>query len=489
MVMTLPNTPEDIQTQTIDNWPTKQRLVPAPIIRFSEISAAFSVALDITQGHPRGHCMRSCIIGMRLASDLQLSKSDRSALFYGLLFKDLGCSSNAAKMAHLFGADDHQLKHSFRMIDITNGFETLKHCWKNCAVEKSTVKRFLKMGGILRSGQQGAIKLASTRCERGAEISRDLQLPEATATAILDLDEHWNGGGTPLGRKGDEISLLGRICCLAQTMEVFNQEHGWSLACDMARTRRGRWFDPELVDRLLRAEYIPDLLMQLASSNLVAEISCWEPEDAILLADDHSIDRVAHAFASVVDAKSPWTFQHSTCVADIAAGICGEFGCSPGLTQDIRRAALLHDLGKLAISNLILDKPSKPTDEEFAQIRRHPAYSQQILRQIPAFRQLSEVAGAHHERLDGRGYHRGLAGDQISFATRILTVADCTEAMTAMRPYREALKWEQVQQILEKDAGKAFDPECVQAVLNWHDKHEVPSRVESQLAAIETVFA
>jgi len=489
MAMTLPNTLGDIQQQTIRNQPTTQRLVPAPIIRLSEISAAFSVALDITQGHPRGHCMRSCIIGMRLADGLQLSKSDRSALFYALLFKDLGCSSNASTVAHLFDADDHQLKHSFRMIDFTNGFEALKHCWKNCAAEESTVKRSLKMGGNLRSGQQGGGKLGKTRCERGAQVARDLQLPEATATAILDLDEHWNGSGTPLGRKGNEISLLGRICCLAQTVEVFNQEHGWSLACDMARTRRGRWFDPELVDRLLRAKYIPDLLMQLASSNLVAEISRWEPEDAILLADDDSIDRIAYAFANVVDAKSPWTFQHSTRVADIAVGIAGEFGCSPGLTQDIRRVGLLHDLGKLGVSNKILDKRGKPTEEEFVQIRRHPGYSQQILRQIPAFRQLSEVAGSHHERLDGRGYHRGLVGDQISFATRILTVADCSEAMTALRPYRDALKWEQVQQVLEKETGKAFDPECVKAVLSWHDKRELPSRVESQLTAIDSVFA
>jgi putative nucleotidyltransferase with HDIG domain len=472
-----------------DRFPTSERLVQSPIIRVSEIISALSVALDITQGHPQGHSMRSCLIGMRIAKTLQLSAADRSALFYALLLKDLGCSSNAAKIAYLFGADDHQVKYSIRKIDWTNPLQGLANCWENCAPGGSTIEKLLKMAAILRSGAEGARKITEIRCERGAEIARKLQLPESSAQAILHLDEHWDGGGSPRRLRGEEVSLLGRICCLAQTVEVFHTLYGLPSACQMARARRGTWFDPNLVDALLATTGDHLFWASLNGADLMREIGQWEPEDVMLLADDARLDQIAEAFASVVDAKSPWTFLHSTRVAEIAVGIAEEFQCSPGLVQDVRRAGLLHDIGKLGVSNLILDKAGRPTDEEFAQIRKHAEYSYQILKQVRAFRELAEVAGAHHERLDGRGYHRGLTADQIHFATRMLTVADVCEALTAERPYREAMRWEQARQILIKDAGTAFDHACVAAVQRWHDRYEQKSRVDQQLEAVERLVS
>ena len=217
-----------------------ERLITHGEIRLSEIIAALSVALDITQGHPEGHCMRTALIGMRLAEELQLPAPDRSALFYALLLKDLGCSSNAAKMAYLFGADDHLVKRSVRMIDWTNAGQCVKHCWKHVAPGGSVIEKLLKMAAMARSGQEGARKIAEVRCERGADIARMLDLPDSTARAIYDLDEHWNGLGNPRGLAREEISLLGRICCLAQTVEVFFTTYGLEAALDVAQQRRGR---------------------------------------------------------------------------------------------------------------------------------------------------------------------------------------------------------------------------------------------------------
>jgi putative nucleotidyltransferase with HDIG domain len=221
---------------------------------------------------------------------------------------------------------------------------------------------------------------------------------------------------------------------------------------------------------------------------MVSEISRCEPEDVMLLADDDRVDRICEAFARVVDAKSPWTFMHSIRVAEIAVGIASEFQGSTGFQQDIRRAALLHDIGKLGVSNAILDKQGKPTDEEYAQIKKHAFYSHEILRKVGAFKELARVAAGHHERLDGRGYHLGLAGAEISFATRILTVADVCEAMTAKRPYREALEWSEVLKILIRDSGHAFDPDCVSAARIWFEKHELASRIEGQLESVERLM-
>jgi putative nucleotidyltransferase with HDIG domain len=465
------------------------RLIVSDRIRFSEIISALSVALDITQGHPEGHCMRTALIGMRLADVLRLSNADRSALFYALLLKDLGCSSNAAKMAYLFGADDQLVKRSGRMINWEKPGQCVKHCWKQCAPDGSTVEKLLKIAAIARLGVKGGRKIAEIRCERGAEIARLLLLPEATARAIYDLDEHWNGRGNPRGLKGEEISLLGRICCLAQTVEVFFTAYGLESAVDVARQRRGEWFDPQLVDALLEFKDDMPFWNQLLSDNVLVSLSHWEPEDAMLLADEDCLDRVAEAFAKVVDAKSPWTYQHSTRVAEIAVGIAREFNCSPELVRDLRRAALLHDIGKLGISNRIWDKPERPTPEEYLQIHKHPAYTQQILEKVSAFKQLAEIAGAHHERLDGLGYHRGVSGDQLPWAARVLVVADVFEAMSANRPYRSAIDQEKIYQLMNEETGHAFDTECVNALVRWNDRSQMESRVDDQLREVDRLLA
>ncbi len=468
---------------------TSTRLIDVTEIRLSEIISALSVALDITQGQPQGHCMRSAMIGMRLAEELQLPAVGRSALFYALLLKDLGCSSNAAKISYLFGADDRQVKRAARMTDLTKPGQSFKYCWRSCAPSGSIVDKLLTMAAMARLGAEGARKITEVRCERGADIARALQLPEATAQAILHLDEHWDGNGCPRQLKGTEISLLGRICCLAQTVEVFFSAYGLESAFDVARQRRGDWFDPELVDALMAFRRDESFWASILSDNLMSELSRWEPDDALLFADEAGLDRVAEAFARVVDAKSPWTYQHSTGVAEITVGMAQQFGCTQDVQRDLRRAALLHDIGKLGVSNLILDKPGKPTDEELCEIRKHPDYSQQILEQVGAFQTLAHVASAHHERLDGRGYHRQLDGVELPWAARVLAVADMCEAMAAKRPYRDEMPWPKIQQILSRDAGKGVDPECLAALESWQDRNQLRSRVESQLCEVDRLLS
>ncbi len=466
-----------------------ERLVVATQIRMSEIMAALSVALDITQGNNPGHCMRTALVGMRLAEELRLGTADASALFYALLLKDLGCSSNAAKMTYLFGADDRAVKHSVRMIDWTKPGECFRNGWRMCAPGGSLVERLLRMAAMVRSGPEGARRISEMRCERGAAIARMLRFPAPTARAILELDEHWDGHGSPRGLIGAESSLLGRICCLAQTVEVFFTHQGLQAALDVAVERRGRWFDPDLVDALLATKGDTEFWTRISRDDLSAQLGRIEPEDSLLVADEEGLDRVAEAFAKVVDAKSPWTYEHSTRVAEITVGVAKQFGCSPQLQRDLRRAALLHDIGKLGVSNLILDKPQKPTPEEFDEIRKHPDYSLRILEQVEALGTLADVASAHHERLDGRGYHRRLGGGQIPWAARVLTVADVCEAMSARRPYRDAMPWEQIYNTLLNDAPAGVDRDCVEALGRWHEHSQMESRVEAQLREVDRLLA
>ncbi|MEO1525959.1 MAG: HD domain-containing phosphohydrolase [Planctomycetota bacterium] len=463
------------------------KIVRGGEVRVSEVLSALSVALDITQGLPQGHSMRSAIIGMRIAEEINLAQSDRSALFYALLLKDLGCSSNAAKISFLFQTDDHTSKRSMRLIDWTRPSECVVNSWCDCAPKTSTWGRLKKVWRDIATGTAVGKQLSEIRCNRGANIARQLGFPEATAQAIQDLDEHWNGRGAPMGKRKHEISLLGRICCLAQTTEVFFDSEGVDAALDVAAKRSGKWFDPELVRALESFRTDADCWAQLDSECLIDKLRDWEPQDQVLMADEDYLDRIAESFASVVDAKSPWTFDHSSRVAEIAVGVAEQLGCQGDVIHDIRRAGLLHDIGKLGVSNLILDKPGKPTDEEYAQIRLHSDYSFRILSQVEALNDLAFIAAGHHERLDGKGYHLGLSGSQIPFVTRILSVADVFEALSAKRPYRDGMPREKIEAIMNGDRHKAFDGDCLEALWRSLDRNDVGSRVEAQLTAVENL--
>jgi HD-GYP domain-containing protein (c-di-GMP phosphodiesterase class II) len=468
-------------SQAIGSTPTEFRL--------SEAVAALSYALDITEGQPQGHAARSCLIGMRLARQIALTSSEQSALFYALLLKDLGCSSNAAKMCYLFGADDRTIKRDAKKIDWERMTENVKFAARQVAPDGSTLERMMRMVAMALQGPKGGHKLIETRCERGAAIARRLGFPEETVAAIHQLDEHWNGHGHPEGRQGAGISLLARIACLAQTVEVFFSEFGLRAAVQVARDRRGRWFDPQLVDAFLKLEKDSDFWMEVKLENPHELVSQFEPPEEVRLVDEAMLDQLAQAFAEVVDAKSPWTYRHSTGVADIAVGMADVLGYSSDELRIVRRMGLLHDVGKLGVSNSILDKPARLTDEEFAVLKRHTYFTQGILGRVQGFSKHASVAAAHHEKLNGSGYHRGLVGDELSQTARVLCVADIFEAMSAARPYREAVPLEKVLTSMNEEAGQTICAESFVALQKWLDRTEFTNRVTDQLAAVERLVA
>jgi HD-GYP domain-containing protein (c-di-GMP phosphodiesterase class II) len=424
-----------------------------PEMRLSEVLSALSHALDLTEGQRRGHAERSCLIGMQLAAQLDLDDATRSSVFYALLLKDAGCSSNAAKVAALFGADDAMVKSSRRLTDTSSRSQALLHLLHTAAPGASPLQKARHVRAVLAVGRAGVRSLVELRCERGAEVARAIGLDEMVARAILELDEHWDGGGYPSGLAGDAISQPGRLLCLAQTAEVFWREGGAAAACDIARRRRGTWFDPALVDALCALERDERFWRSLEEP----AVGAVEPPDRVLVADEERLDRVAEAFASVVDAKSPYTARHSAGVADIAVGIATLLDLGEDQRATLRRAALLHDVGKLGVSNRILDKTGPLTDTEWAVTRGHPRWSMEILIPVGGFGELARIAAAHHERLDGSGYFAGLTAEQLDRPSRILAVADVAEALSADRPYRSALGADEVLDLIRGDAGRTLD--------------------------------
>jgi HD-GYP domain-containing protein (c-di-GMP phosphodiesterase class II) len=444
-------------------------------IRLSEVVSALSYALDLTEGQPIGHAVKSCVLAMRLAEELQLSPLEKSDLYYAVLLKDMGCSSNAARVHQIFGGDEQNIKRDLKTTDWQRLLEGFAYMRRHAAVGQSLFERFLRIVKIASGGTGQAKALVQIRCERGADIARSFGFSERCAGAIYTLDEHWNGRGHPHGLKGEEIPLLGRILGLCQTMEVFVAAFGADAAYGVLAERKGRWFDPRLVQAMhgLRGDKtLWRILSERDASVARALVIEMEPEGEEMMVDEARLTQICEGFASIIDAKSPWTFQHSIGVTEASVAIATQLELpAPEITQ-IRHAALLHDIGKLSVPNLILDKPGKLTEEEFAVVRKHPYFTERILEKINSFGQLAFIAGAHHERLDGSGYHTSLKSDELPISARIIAVADVFDAVSAKRPYRDAMPLERALSIIQKDTPHALCAECFDALKSWVEVRE-----------------
>ena len=428
-------------------------------ILLSEVIGALSYALDITEGEPPGHAVRSCMIGMRLAEELGLDAQTRSDLFYALLLKDAGCTANAARMAALFGADDHQAKHSAKRIDWASPFPAFVWSVRTVAPGRSPRAKLDRLLAIKDEGEVTR-SLMQARCDRGAEIALMIGLSHGTADAIRTLDEHWDGRGQPSGLAEEEIPLLGRILCLAQTVEIFHADGGVEAACAVAARRSRSWFDPDLVQALEGIGDDDGFWASLAEP----DVTRWEPQDRVLALDDDRLLQIATAFATIVDAKCPWTYQHSDRTSVVAVEIAATLGFDPDELDDLRYVSLLHDVGKLTVSNRILDKPARLTDAEYERVKEHPLFTQWVLERVSCFEALAPVAAAHHERLDGSGYPRGLTADELTMTMRVLAMADVYEALTADRPYRRALGDQDALDLIRLEVPDRLDADAFAAL-------------------------
>ena len=432
--------------------------------RLSEILSALSYALDITEGQPEGHAVRTCLIGMRLADLVGFPAADRGDLFYALLLKDLGCSSNAARLCAIFGADDRALKREHKITDWSATLPSLGYALRHAVPAAPPWMRAARVAALAVRERGTGREMVRTRCDRGADIAAMLGFSDVTREAIRTLDEHWDGRGLPDGLAGEAIPLGGRIVGLAQSVEVFTARYGVESALAVALERRGTWFDPALVEALRTLRRDAAFWQQVLGPAPRTHLAALEPEEDVRVVDDATLDLIAEAFARVIDAKSPYTYRHSEGVAAVAVEIGRAMDLEDDELRDLRRAGLLHDIGKLGVSNLILDKPDRLTEQEMAQVRLHPAYTHQILGRVTAFAGIVETASSHHERLDGRGYHLGLSGDQLGASARALAVADVYEALTADRPYRAGLPRDEVVAMLRRQSGTALCPEGIEAL-------------------------
>jgi putative nucleotidyltransferase with HDIG domain len=431
-------------------------------LRMADLVSALSYALDLTGGQAQGWAVRTCWIGMRLGQRIGLPEPVQADLYYALLLKDSGCSNNAARVAQIFAADDHEAKRRSLLVDWYGlPYAGLAAALRVAGREESWPRRLRRVAAMGRRRRRDAREVIALRCERGADIARRMGLSEASALAVHSLDERWDGRGAPDGLRGEAIPLLARILRVAQTLALF------PAAPDQGQQAlerwRGRWFDPGLVKAARGLGADADTWAGLDAEALRARVIALDPGQA-LEAGEARLEAVCEAFADVIDAKTPFTYRHSRGVAEAASAIARELGADPATARALRRAALLHDIGKLGVSNRILDKRGPLTESEWAQVKRHPRYTRSILEHVAGWRGLAFVAAAHHERLDGSGYHLGLTAAELPKAARVIAVADVYEALAADRPYRAGLPRDEVVRLLRRETPHALDVECVEAL-------------------------
>ncbi|BCJ92343.1 metal-dependent phosphohydrolase [Terrihabitans soli] len=432
-------------------------------LRLGELLGALSHALDLTEGQPEGHCVRCCWIGTNIGRELGLSERQLGELYYVLLLKDLGCSSNAARICQLYLTDDRSFKRGFKEIDSSLP-QVLRFVLAHTGSKAGPLERLRGVINILQNGGTYARELIETRCQRGADIARRMRFSEAVAQGIQSLDEHWDGGGHAEGLSGRAIPLYARIALLSQVADIVHSSSGRDAARAEIKERAGSWFDPDIAAEFEQVAQRPEFWEILEADNLDAEILRLEPANQTEALDDDYLDDIAAAFAQVIDSKSPYTGGHSERVALFTDLIAEEMQIEEARRRWLKRTALLHDIGKLGVSSAVLDKAGKLDESEWREMKNHAALSEVILARIAAFADLARIAGAHHERLDGRGYPRGLSGDAICLETRIITTADIFDALTAERPYRAALPISKALSIMEADIGTAIDGACFEAL-------------------------
>jgi HD-GYP domain-containing protein (c-di-GMP phosphodiesterase class II) len=444
---------------------TLRARTPVPeSVPLSDVFSALSFALDLTEGQPMGHALRTCLVSMELGQRLGLPLQLQRDLYFAALLKDVGCSSNAAQVFRLFGDDDRQTKGARMRVDWSNYFRAAFFAMAHAAPGASWFERGVRIARLARGGTRVAAELVEVRCERGAEIVRQLGLGPGAAEAVRALDEHWDGRGHPRGLRGDEIPIVTRILTLAQTLEVFVVRDGVQAGLDVVRCRAGRWFDPLVASACSGMEGSLAEWRALGTRELQQRVVEAEPGGAAVLAGPRAMDRITQVFAEVVDAKSPFTGQHSTRTTQLAVSMAIELGWAREDVEELRRAGLMHDLGKLTVPNSILDKPSPLTASEWEVMRMHAYYTERILEHVRGFEWLAFASASHHERLDGSGYCRGLRGTQVPLLSRTLAVADIYDALSTTRPYRPALEQSQVLEIMERDRNVGLDPEAFDAL-------------------------
>ena len=433
-------------------------------VRAAELIGAFSLATDLGTGVPFENALQSTLIAMRLAQRLGVDSTLASQTYYACLLFYVGCTANARVGAEIFGSDDALTAY---VAPVRSGSQLQMMAGMMRAVAPPGGAPLLRVTQLARGLPRLAREfkgVVAGVCEVAQMLSRRLGLPDTVSALFAHVGERWDGKGEPGRARRDGIPLPVRIAHVAREAAFQRTLGGEDFAADIVRERRGGAFDPVIAE--LFADEASELLALDDDASAWAETLASEPTPWLMLAGEE-IDRALAAMGDFADLASPHLVGHSAGVAELAtaAGRCGGYEVSDWVT--IRRGALVHDLGRVAVPVRIWQKDASLTADDWERVMLHAYHSERILTRSPFLGALAPVATAHHERLNGSGYHRGITGVGLSPPARLLAAADAYHAMTEPRPYRAAFSPGQAAEILGQEARAGrLDADAVTAVLD-----------------------
>jgi HD-GYP domain-containing protein (c-di-GMP phosphodiesterase class II) len=418
----------------------------------AEIAALLAVAQDHAFAQPAGAQLRATLLGQHLAAAAGADDVERAATWWTSALRFLGCTGHAFDMAVVFG-DEIEMRADSMQLDFANPFDMMRLMVTHAGPGTAGLQRMRSVLAVLAGGKKAAEMNFRAACEVADVLAKRLGLDETTRASLAASFERWNGKGLPSGAKGTSIPRPMRIAQVSQELEVLARIEGIDRARTIIRARRGKAYDPGLTDIVL------------------AEARQWweavepaDPWDAALAVapscrplDDDDAHEALLVLADFSDLKSPWLGGHSRAVAELVREACG---------PEAEAAALVHDLGRVAVPNTVWDKPSSLTRDERDRAEMHTFVADQLLRRLPYTTALADHAGAAHERMNGSGYHRRLNGGHLDTTSRVLAAADCYQAMISERPHREALTADAAAaELRAMSADGRLDAEAVERVL------------------------
>jgi HD-GYP domain-containing protein (c-di-GMP phosphodiesterase class II) len=419
--------------------------------------AALSLATDLGMGQPLEQALRTCLIALGLGEQLGLNSAELSDVYYVALLRFLGCTADAHEWAEMTGGDEIAVRASIAPVIGGKPSEFAPQVMPKIGAGRGPIRRARLVAGMMRRGRDMVREGLRAHCEVGESLAQRLSLSPGVRVGLGAAFEQWNGQGLPNGLSGEQIPLAARIVFLARDLEVLHRLRGSEDTRAVVRARRGHAYDPRVADAFLDKPEVLEVVEATspweAVLNLEPEPRPWIPESRL--------DAVLEVFADFIDLKSPFTSGHSREVAALASAAGAQEAVA------LRRAGLLHDLGRSSVPNGIWDKQGALTVGEWERVRLHPYYSERIVGRVQALSELAGLVGRHHERLDGSGYHRGSSRAEIPMPARVLAAADCYQAMTQLRPHRPALDPARAAHELEAMAAAGrLDQEAVRGILS-----------------------
>jgi putative nucleotidyltransferase with HDIG domain len=429
--------------------------------RLAELLAPLSYVTDLGMGEPEGQALRSTLLCVRFGELLGLRGDELADCYYTTMLRHIGCTATAHEESSFLVPDEISGRKQIRNADFTKPREALNAA--RGLLGEVPMMAWPRLLTHMAANPAWGRNVDRSLCEVAALAARRLGLGKGVEEGLYSARERWDGNGQPRGLRGEAITLPARLALACGQLASLSSAIGARDACAALHMRADGWLDPRIAKPL--SEHGMALLEEIDAVDLLEAVLAAEPgRGRVVTAEE--IDTVARTFADLTDLKTPWTHGHSAAVAEIAERAAATLKLSEADQATVRRAGLLHDIGRVGVPNSVWEKAGPLNSIEWEKVRLHPYHSERILSRCPALAPIARIAGMHHERQDGSGFHRQARGSAIQPAAWILAAADVYQAMTQERPYRPAWTVDRAAAELRRMSENGqLDPDAVAAVL------------------------